>query len=270
MPNVPAIKGTISFKLGINLPKKTLLAPCFSKNFLPFSKCFGLKNQKQIIEIVESWFKNLVKRNNVKLVVIACNTASIASYKISRDLSNKHKVPVISMVDGISTCIQKNRELIEGKNVAIMATKYTIDSLKYFEIIHKYHPKKIINIVATQSEHSVTIGNCNLNAGKSLIYKELAKYRNEKIDTLILACTCFQLITSQIRKILGKTILFLDPAIYVSEQSKEILNVTQDKVDPELLIYSTSKTKKSTAGLDVSGKTFLHKMPKITNLTLER
>lgn len=231
---------------------------------------FGLKNQAEIIEIVKSWFTNLVLFDNVKLVVIACNTASIASYSILKDLSNEYHIPVISMVDGMIECIERNRSQVLNKNVAIMATKYTIESKKYFDVIKKHNPNKIAEIIGTQSEHAVATGSCNSSAGRKCIGKELIKYQRGKINTLVLSCTCFQLIVDQIKNVFGKDITFLDPSYDVSELSKRALNISNGKFGLELCIYTTSETPASLLGLKVSCLTIFKEKLSTTFLHLNR
>ena len=76
---------------------------------------FGLKNHVEIVNIVKSWFTNLVKKDKVKIVVIACNTASIAIKYKKAELSKKFGIPVITMIDGIKKCIKIMKSTLEIK-----------------------------------------------------------------------------------------------------------------------------------------------------------
>lgn len=211
---------------------------------------FGLKSKNEIFEIVKSWFSNLVKLNNIRLVVIACNTASIASYDSLTRLSEEFGVPVVSMVDGVERCIESNCEFIKNKTVAIMATKYTIGSYRYFDIIKKFNPSHIINIIGTQAEHCVASGEYNSPCGKKAIVENLIRYKDRSIDTVVLGCTCFPLIADQIKATVGKEAMLLDPAVYVSNLAKNVLEVKRDRLNLDVHILNTSLSKISLSSID--------------------
>jgi len=202
----------------------------------------GLKDSNEIESIVKSWFKCLVNKDNTCLVVIACNTASIASMRIKQRLADASGVPIINMVDGLKECIKRNKSQIVGRNVAVMATKYTIESGVYQGIISKYQPNKIIGIIATNCEQEVAMGRFETAEGGVIIKNELEKYSNQNIDTVILACTCFKAIENQIIGSLGASVKCMDPAENVSDLAMQELGVVINKKNPKIKLWNTAQS----------------------------
>lgn len=233
---------------------------------------FGIKSKDEIVSIVRSWFTNtnLARLEDVSIVIIACNTASIAIKDERENLSKLYKVPIMSMIEGVAECYKNNEASIGNKNVAIMATKYTIKSGEYQKLIEKYHPNKIIRLIATKSEREVAWGTYNSVDGKINIADELSKYRSEKIDTVILACTCFKMIIDQIKDALRNNIVCLDPALEVSRLTKKILNIENGISGPEIIIFNSANKKETVKSLRTSCKINLGKVPKISHLNLNR
>ena len=189
----------------------------------------GIKSQHEIGRIVSSWFKCLVNKNDVCLFVIACNTASIASEPIKQKLITDFGVPIVNMIDAIEACVNNNETLIRGKNVAIIATKYTIESEVYQKIVSRYRPNSVIGIVATKCEGEVAMGRFKTPEGKRVINDELSEFSNRQIDTAILACTCFKSIEDQIIERLGSKVICIDPASESSNNSIDIMCKTNMK-----------------------------------------
>lgn len=207
---------------------------------------FGLRSTDDIAGIVRSWFYNLVgSGEEIRLVVIACNTASIASYDTLPILADEFNVPVVNLVDGVAKCVEDNTEHIKLKNVAIMGTEYTIKSGRYAEIVKQYRPNQVINIAGTRIEHCAMLDGCDSLNGKMILDGELQEYKDQSIDTLVLACTAFSLIPEYIRPFVGNGVVFLDPASYVSEMARQILKVANPSTCHNIHILSTRLSQKT-------------------------
>lgn len=231
---------------------------------------FGLKSSIEIENIVESWFKNLVNKDDTCLFIIACNTASIASMRIKQRLIDDFGVPIINMVDGLKECVEINKSQIIGKNVAIMATKYTIESGLYQEIIGKYQPNRIIGMIAINSEKEVAMGRFKTADGKIIIKNELERYSDQNIDTVILGCTCFKAIESQIIEMLGPNVKCIDPAKNVSDLVMKELRIKIKTKNPKLKFWNTSQSENTYDSIDIMCKANIKNNVKINYLKLSR
>ena len=163
---------------------------------------FGLKNTDEISKIVEDWLK-FAKLNNYDLLIIACNTASIAVYDKLELLMEKYNIPIITMIDLLQIACDTKRDFIKNKNVVLFGTKYTVSSNLYKSIINKYNAKNIFSITGTESEHLVAFSMFNNDEQLKKSNIEISIYKEEKIDTFILACTCFECLENTIKNYYG-------------------------------------------------------------------
>lgn len=222
---------------------------------------FGVQSKEDISKIVISWFKNYIstlENNSIKLIVIACNTASIASTEIMYSLIDQYDIPIVTMIDGFRSGIENNIKKVNGKNIGIFGTKYTIESGVYSKILKSYDPKEVYNIIGTNSEASVAKGFYQDSQGKKDIAGELLPFKDANIDTIILGCTRFEIIQSQIQNIFKRDIEFINPGFFVSEKAREVLGVVDD-IETNLstvTILSTQLNEKSEKGLNESSNNY--------------
>lgn len=231
---------------------------------------FGLKTREEIRNIVESWFRNLVKPKEVCLVIIGCNTASIAVHDSLQEISSNYGVPVISMVDGLKACLADNSKFITNKSVGIMATKYSIESGTYFTLVDNYNPCQIVNIVGTNSEHCVATGRYLTSKCKPLIEDDLKGCMVENLETVILGCTCLPLISKKIAGVIGRSIVFLNPAEYVSQIARQILKVNEEIFNNDIHILTTSSKKKTLESIHNTTRNLIGDNIKVSCIEIER
>lgn len=198
------------------------LTTCFPKASFTFladgqKNPFGIKSKKEIIDIVEDWLK-YANTNNFDLLVVACNTASISiADEISR-LEEKYNISIITMIDSLVNACEVNLSLINNKNVMLFGTKFTVSSDVYVNIIEKYTLKNIYRLPGTESEKMVAKGLLGDEVQEKKVCGEIGLFENHNIDTVILACTCFEFVKRIIEKIyknihfinLNETLLLTD------------------------------------------------------------
>ena len=167
---------------------------------------------------------------NVKMIVIACNTASAASSDYLRSFI---QLPVIGVIEcGALGAVRLTR----NKRVGVIGTKSTIKSGAYTKSINNLDPDiKIFELPTPLLVHLVQ--------GRTRIEKDITKtileeYLNplleNDIDTLILGCTHFPLLKEKIRDITGDVAL-VDSSKEVSLlvlNTLRIQNVLSDKKEP--------------------------------------
>lgn len=236
---------------------------------------FGIQTKEEICGIIESWFEDYIStlgKDSVKLVVIACNTASIASVSIVGDLEGKYGIPVVSMIDGFGLSLDKNEEFVECKNVGIFATKYSIESGLYAKNLYDHGAKEVFNIIGTNSEASVASGYYDEDDGKNDIERELEPFINADLDTIVLGCTCFELIKPQIKKVIDETIDFINPGYYLSEKAKDVLGVgSNTSIEPgQVRLLTTKLNDKSKKGIDNSSLNYFNCKLEISELVIQR
>jgi len=178
---------------------------------------YGSKSKKVVTDFSLGISRFLVK-HNVKMIVVACNTASAFSLDI---LKKKIKVPVIGVIKAGSNMAIKNTK---NKKIAIIGTEGTIKSKAYIKEIKKHDKSvKIFSQACPLFVPLVEEGWFNTKITKDIIKKYLDDIINKKIDTIILGCTHYPLLKKSMREVIGSHINIVDSAIAVAYEVKELL-----------------------------------------------
>jgi glutamate racemase len=162
---------------------------------------YGTRSKETIEKFAKEDTLFLLSKN-VSCIVVACNTVSSLALDIVKKNSN---VPVFGVID---PAINKALEVTKSGRIGIVGTRATINSNSYKEASIRAHASMLVPLI---EEGFIEGPEINLFIDKYfLIFKE-------KIDTLILGCTHYPLIKSQIKKYLGEKIKLVDPAEEVSK-----------------------------------------------------
>lgn len=167
---------------------------------------YGNKFKKTVFKIVKKNTHNLIRKHNIKALIIACNTASSVSILHLRKL---FKIPIIGVEPAIKPAIESGY-----KKILILATKRTLRSNK--TIKNNIRAVKIKNKKLGRTEKVVIKKkfikslafdidkNCNnLNKLQLLLNNKLKKFKD--FDAVIIGCTHFNFIKKQIQKSLPYT-----------------------------------------------------------------
>lgn len=200
---------------------------------------FGIKQKEEIIDIVDDWLK-YAKNNNFDLLIIACNTASVAVYSNIERLEKKYNIPIITMVDILHSICKENRLFITNKNVVVFGTKLTIESELYTSILKCFNPKKIYKLFGTESEKLVARGLFMNNNQICKARDEIAVFSEQSIDTFILACTCFEFVKDIIVDTY-KNIAIINPNNITSKKNLKNKLEMQRKIFNNIIFVTTGE-----------------------------
>lgn len=157
---------------------------------------------------------------NCKMIVIACNTASALAYEAVKDFVNG-RVPVINVIDPVVDCIVNNKN---AKRVGVIGTKGTIKSDIYPKRIKaKNKSVEVFSLATPLLAPMIEEGFFNNRISRSIIGSYLSSRKLTKIDSLILACTHYPLIRTEVEEFYKKKIEIIDTAGVVADKVKAVL-----------------------------------------------
>lgn len=155
----------------------------------------------------------------VSCIVIACNTASAA---VLRDARERYSIPVIEV---IQPAARRAAATTKNKQVGVIGTLATINSGAYqdaflttdIQIFAKACPK-FVDFV----ESGTTTGDEVLQTA----HDYLRELQSDNIDTLILGCTHYPLLTGVIQYVMGENVTLVSSA---EETAKDVYQLFQTK-----------------------------------------
>jgi glutamate racemase len=178
---------------------------------------YGTKSGETIIRYSREIVQALLK-HKVKMIVVACNTASSLALDV---LKKEFNVPILGVIEPGA---RKAVDVTRNKRVGIIATSSTVKSGKYAQKIVQLD-KQIV--VTSQScpllvplveegwfDHAVTY---------QVAEQYLGEMKKKKIDTLILGCTHYPLLKQVLHNVMGPKVQLVDSAQEVALQVKDVL-----------------------------------------------
>jgi glutamate racemase len=178
---------------------------------------YGTKSKK-LIEQFALEDARFLMRHDVKLIVVACNTASSLAMDVL--LSNLH-IPVVGVViPGAQTAAK----ITTNKHVGVIGTSATINSQAYHAALIKNDDS--IQVSAKACPLLVPLVEEGWLDGEVTVLA-LEKYLNDmigsQIDTLILGCTHYPLLEPTIQKVVGTNVNLIDSGKETALTVKRVL-----------------------------------------------
>ena len=165
---------------------------------------YGSKSNSTVIEYSKQDAKFLLSKN-VKMIVVACNTASSIALE---SLRKEFEIPVVGMIDpGAKAAIMATK----NKKIGVIGTEATVSNKAYSNALLKLDDS--INVFEKACPLFVPLAEEGWTDHKAtiLIAEEyLSELKKEKIDTLILGCTHYPILRNVIQEVIGKNVQLID------------------------------------------------------------
>lgn len=159
-----------------------------------------------------AWFahqitEELVERHNVKLVVVACNTAAAAALDSLRE---RFDVPIIGVIEpGVRALVQATSTGRAG----VIGTVGTINSGAYRAAVAAASPDtELVSLACPGFVEFVERGEFDTEQVHVLATALLAPAREAKVDALLLGCTHYPYLARTISDVMGRDVVLVSSA----------------------------------------------------------
>ena len=159
-------------------------------------------------------------QEGVKAIVIACNTASAA---MLRDARERYSVPVIEV---IQPAVRRAVSATRSGKVGVIGTQTTIDSRAYDDAFAAAPQLEIITKPCPEFVSFVERGETSGAAVTQVATDYLAPLKASGIDTLVLGCTHYPLLTGVISYVMGNDVTLVSSA---DETAKDLYRVLVER-----------------------------------------
>jgi len=167
---------------------------------------YGSKSKEAVMRFSLD-IANFLQAQRVKIIVVACNTAS--SFALS-SLREKIEIPVIGVIEpGAQAAVDATRNF----KIGIIGTEGTIKSRAFEEALKKIDKNvKVFSRACPLFVPLVEEGWLDEPETSQIAEKYLSPMKDEGIDTLILGCTHYPLLKELLSRIMGQEISLIDTA----------------------------------------------------------
>ena len=181
---------------------------------------YGPRPLEEVRKFAHQITTSLVEDYGVKLVVVACNTASAAALD---ELQFQFDVPIVGVINpGLRAAVSATR----NGRVGVIGTVGTIGSGAYQRSLAEAEPANHVALTCAACPGFVEFVEAGETASEQvhvLAERLLAPVRRENVDTLLLGCTHYPFLARTIGDVMGRDVVLVDSADETAFEVRAIL-----------------------------------------------
>jgi glutamate racemase len=168
---------------------------------------YGPRPAAEIREFSLAITRYLVEEEKVKMVVVACNTASSAALDLLRETFD---VPVIGVIEpGLRAAV----EVTDSRRIGVIGTVGTVASGAYQRAAAMLEPPaKVVCAACPGFVEFVERGETGSDQVHVLAERLLEPLRLAEVDTLLLGCTHYPFLARTIADVMGRDVVLVSSA----------------------------------------------------------
>lgn len=187
---------------------------------------YGPRPLEEVKEFTWQMAEFLMEKN-IKMLVIACNTATAAALEF---LQEKLPIPVAGVIQSGS---QAAVGTTQAKRIGILGTEGTVKSNVYPRSIHK--EDETIEVVSLACPPFVPLVENNIYDGeeaKKVVTDTLSPLQDKQLDTVVLGCTHYPILRPLIQEALGRNVQLVDAGAETVKTVKQLLGELNIAANP--------------------------------------
>lgn len=181
----------------------------------------------ETIKRFSSVITDFLLKKDVKLIIIACNSASSVAFEHVQELAAQHQITVVNVIDPVVRYITQNKY----QKVGIIGTRATIGSQIFPQKIQLKNSQIQVHSLATPLlAPMIESGFVKGNISSAVVENYLNDPVLQDIDALVLACTHYPLIKKEIQQYYqntGRKVEILATNEIVADYVKKVLEANK-------------------------------------------
>ena len=179
---------------------------------------YGPRNQEEVRGFAVDIIRYLQTRD-VKLVVIACNTATAAALNYARE---RFEVPIVGV---ISPGAQAAVEATTNHRIGVISTEGTMRSQEYLHAIKEIDPTvSVYQKACPELVDIVESGRAETQLAEQVLRDDLEEIVRLGADTLVLGCTHYPLLKPVITRVYPGVFRLIDSAVTTADKVERHLD----------------------------------------------
>jgi glutamate racemase len=179
---------------------------------------YGPRPMEQVCRFSEAITRFLLGQG-VKLIVVACNTASAAALH-----SLRQTFPALSFV-GMEPAVKPAAEATRTGVVGVLATPATFQGELYASVVERFASNvSLLQSVCPGLVLQIEHGELDSHATRLILETALRPMLKRGIDTVVLGCTHYPFVIPLIQEIVGPEVRVIDPAPAIARQVGRMLH----------------------------------------------
>lgn len=167
------------------------------------------------------------------LILVACNTAT--THTISALRERWPDVPFVGIEPGIKPAVKATR----NRRIGVMATPATLNSLRIKELIALHAGDCHVQLLPCPGL-ATAIEEANDSSLSHLLDESCAALKADGVDTVVLGCTHYPLVATNLAERLGPDVLLIDTAEAVARRIPAVMPTPAPESGPQEPAFITS------------------------------
>ncbi|HEX2849082.1 MAG TPA: glutamate racemase [Acidimicrobiales bacterium] len=182
---------------------------------------YGPRDLDEVREFARQITRLLVERFDVKMVVVACNTAAAAALEL---LQFEFDVPVVGV---INPGVRASLAVTSNHRVGVIGTVGTISSGAYQRAVRAHRGNVELTCAACPGfVEFVERGETYSDQVRVLAERLLAPVKEARVDTLLLGCTHYPFLARVIGEVMGREVVLVSSADETAFEVRALLEET--------------------------------------------
>ncbi len=178
---------------------------------------YGPKSPNTVIDYSIQNSRFLLQQG-IKILVVACNTSSAVALPALQQLTG---IPIIGVIDPGA---EQAARATQNRRIGVIGTEGTIRSGAYTAAIHSLLPEaEVFNVACPLFVPLVEEGWQDHPVARQIATEYLTPLKDKDIDTLVLGCTHYPLLSETIQQIMGKNVSLVDSAEAIASYLSRML-----------------------------------------------
>jgi glutamate racemase len=179
---------------------------------------YGRRPLEEVQTYAETISRYLLEKG-VKLIVVACNTASAAAlHHLRRTFP---EIPFVGMEPAVKPAAETTRSGIVG----VLATPATFQGKLYASVVERFaNGVAVLQQTCPGLVTQIEKGLITEIHTRKILEKALGPMLKEGIDTVVLGCTHYPFVIPLIEEIVGSAVRVIDPSPAVARQVRRVLS----------------------------------------------
>jgi len=197
---------------------------------------YGNKSPEFIIERA-CYLTEFLIEQGAKAIVVACNTATAAAVTTLRQ---KYPLPIVAMEPAVKPAVAMTKSGVIG----VLATSGTLKSAQFAALLEHYgHDVKVVTQACHGLVEAIEAGELDAPSTTASLRTYLEPLLNANADVIVLGCTHYPFVKSQIESIVAGKAALIDTGEAVARQLKKRLmdeGILKSSPESSLTLWSNS------------------------------
>ena len=205
--------------------------------YAPYGNQSAVKIQQRCFTIAETLIAQ-----GAKALVVACNTATAAAITPMRE---HFPLPIIGMEPAVKPAAAASKNNVIG----VLATTGTLQSAQFAALLEHYgHGVQVVTQACVGLVERIEQGLLDQPETIAMLNTYCQPLINAGADTIVLGCTHYPFVRTQIQKIVGPDVTLIDTGAAVAKRlqqvlaQQDLLNTTSDQGQLQFLTSGKEET----------------------------